>query len=403
MRKAAIPLLLVVCSLVVSLLAFEAVLRVVGFSAPVWYQPDAELGWRMRPGLAAWYTREGHAFVSANRDGMPDKDHALEKAPGVYRIAVLGDSYSEAKQVSRDEAYWRLLPAELAACGFQKDKQIEVLNFGVSGFGTAQEYVVLESQAIRYSPDLVLLQFTNGNDLRDNSFALDPEKGRPYYMLGADGKLRMDESFAFSDDFMARSSLKSEVLRKATDKSRVLQLVRSLRETSFVASQASLVANAQAASSGVEQGLEPMVLAPPHDPVWEEAWRITEGLIAKAGDFAKRNGARFAVVTVPYAIQVHPDPKVRAALQARLGVKDLFYPDQRIAALAKKNGITAVTLAPEMQPLAQKSGTYYHGFENVGLGRGHWNAEGHRAAAKIIARRLCDGLVGARAVEPSPQ
>lgn len=390
MRKAAIPLLLVVCSLVVSVLAFEVVLRVVGFSAPVWYEPDSRLGWRMRPGLAAWYTREGHAFVSANRDGMPDKDHALEKAPGVYRIAVLGDSYSEARQVARDEAYWRLLPGELSACGFQKGKQIEVLNFGVSGFGTAQEYVVLESQAIRYRPDMVLLQFTNGNDLRDNSFALDPEKGRPYYMLGADGKLRMDESFASSDEFMARASFKHELLRKATDKSRVLQLVRSLKETSFVSSQASLVPSAQAATAGVEQGLEPMVLVPPRDALWDEAWRITEGLIAKSADFSKRNGARFAVVTVPYAIQVHPDPNVRASLQARLGVKDLFYPDQRIAALAKKNGITAVTLAPEMQPLAQKSGTYFHGFDNVGMGRGHWNAEGHRAAARIIARRLCE-------------
>ena len=48
------------------------------------------------------------------------------------------------------------------------------------------------------------------------------------------------------------------------------------------------------------------------------------------------------------------------------------------------------TLAPEMQPLAQKSGTYFHGFDNVGMGRGHWNAEGHRAAARIIARRLCE-------------
>jgi hypothetical protein len=390
MRKAAIPFLLVVCSLVVSVLAFEAVLRVTGFSAPIWYQPDAQLGWRMRPGLAAWYTREGHAFVSANRDGMPDKDHTLEKAPGVYRIVVLGDSYSEARQVARDQSYWRLLPGELSACGFQKGSQIEVLNFGVSGFGTAQEYVVLESQAIRYSPDLVLLQFTNGNDLRDNSFALDPEKGRPYYMLGADGKLRMDESFASSEEFMSRSSFKSELLRKATDKSRVLQLVRSLRETSFVTKDASLIANAQAASMGVEQGLEPMVLAPPHDRVWEEAWRITEGLIAKAGDFAKRNGARFAVVTVPYAIQVHPDPKVRAGLQARLGVKDLFYPDHRIAAFARKNGLLAVTLAPEMQPLAEKTATYFHGFDNVGLGRGHWNASGHRAAAQIIARRLCE-------------
>ena len=382
MKKFAGSALLVLASICFSVFLFEIVLRVVGFQAPIWYQPDAQLGWRMRPGLAAWYTQEGRGFVSANREGMPDRDHLLDKPANVYRIAVLGDSYSEARQVARGEAFWSLLPGELAACGFQGGKQIEVLNFGVSGFGTAQEYVMLESSAIRYRPDLVLLQFTNGNDVRDNSFALDPEKNRPFYLFAQDGELRIDESFAYSEDFAARTSFKGELARKLTDKVRLLQLARSLKDLS-------LVPKAQAGLQGVEQGLEPMVLAAPRDRLWDEAWRITEGLIAKAGDFAQRNGARFAIVTVPYAVQVHPDPRVRAELQARLGVSDLFYPDRRIAAFAKKNGLLAVTLAPEMQPLAEKSGAYFHGFDNIGMGRGHWNAAGHRAAAQIIARRLC--------------
>jgi hypothetical protein len=392
MKRFFVPALLVGASILVSLLAFEIVLRAIGYSAPIWYQPDAQLGWRMRPGLAAWYTQEGRGFVSANREGMADRDHLLDKPAGVYRIALLGDSYSEARQVEREQAFWRLLPAELAACGFQGGKPVEVLNFGVSGFGTAQEYVMLESSAIRYRPDLVLLQFTNGNDVRDNSFALDTEKNRPFYMLAQDGQLRIDESFAYSDDFAARTSFKGELVRKVTDKVRLLQLARSLKDISFVP-------KAQAGAQGIEQGLEPMVLAAPREPLWDEAWRITEGLIAKVGDFSQRNGARFAIVTVPYAIQVHPDPKVRAGMQAKLGVSDLFYPDQRIAAFAKTHGLLAVTLAPEMQPLAEKSGAYFHGFEDqggrgrsIGLGRGHWNAAGHRAAAQIIARRLCEEL-----------
>ena len=387
MRKLAGPALLVLASVCFSLFVFEIALRVIGYQSPVWYQPDAQLGWRMRPGLAAWYTQEGRGFVSANRDGMPDKDHLLDKPAGVYRIALLGDSYSEARQVAREEAFWSLLPKELAACGFQKGREVEVLNFGVSGFGTAQEYLMLESNAIRYQPDLVLLQFTNGNDVRDNSFALDPEKTRPFYMLASDGQLRIDDSFSYADDFVARSSFKSELVRKATDKLRLLQFARSLKEIKDI----SLVSRAQA-TQGIEQGLEPVMLAAPKDPLWDEAWRITEGLIGKIADFSKRNGARFAIVTVPYAIQVHPDPRVRAGLQAKLGVSDLFYPDRRVAGVAKKLGVPAIELAPEMQPLAEKSGTYFHGFDNIGMGRGHWNAAGHRVAAQIIARRLCEEL-----------
>jgi hypothetical protein len=382
MRKFFAASLLVGASIAFSLLAFELALRAIGWAEPVWYQPDAQLGWRMRPGLAAWYTQEGRGFVRVNAQGMRDREHLIDKPAGTYRIAVLGDSYAEARQVEREQAFWALLPAELAACGFQPGKRIEVLNFGISGYGTAQEYLMLESTAMRYRPDLVLLQFTNGNDVRNNSFALEPDKDRPFFMLAADGELRIDESFASSPGFRARSSFTSQLTRKLTDKSRLLQLARHVKETPFFP-------KAQASQNGLEQGLETAVLAEPRDALWEEAWRITEGLIGKSADFARRNGARFAVVTVPYAIQVHPDAKLRASVQDKLGVSDLFYPDRRIAALGKKGEVMVLPLAPEMQALAEKSGTYFHGFGDAGLGRGHWNAAGHQAAAGLIARRLC--------------
>ena len=382
MKKLVGPALLVLASVCFSIAVFEVALRALGWAEPVWYQPDARLGWRMRPGLTAWFTQEGRGFVRVNAEGMRDRDHLPDKPAGVYRIAVLGDSYAEARQVEREQAFWALLPGELAACGFQSGKQIEVLNFGISGYGTAQEYLMLESTAIRYQPDLVLLQFTNGNDVRNNSFALEPEKERPFFMLGADGALRIDESYASSQGFRARSSFRSELVRKATDRSRVLQLARFMKEHSFFP-------KAHAGGGALEQGLEPAVLAAPRDALWEDAWRVTEGLIAKTGEFAQRNGARFVVVTAPYAIQVHPDPKQRAALQEKLGVADLFYPDRRVAGFAEKRGLLAVPLAPEMQPLAEKGGAYFHGFDAASQGRGHWNAAGHKAAAAIIARRLC--------------
>lgn len=373
---------LVLASLVAALLLGEIMLRAIGYSAPVWYQPHPQLGWTLRPGVAGWFTREGRAYVQVNPSGRRDRETLLDKPDDVYRIAVLGDSYSEAMQVAREQAYWWLLAERLAACGFQPGKRIEVLNFGVSGYGTAQEYLVLESNAMRYRPDLVLLQFTNGNDVRNNSFALEDEKSRPFFMLDPQGRLRIDDSFAFSPSFRSHTSFTYDVLRRASDRSRLLQLVRNWRSTS-------VIRKAQA-SEGVEQGMEPVVLAAPRERLWDEAWRITEQLIAKSAEHAQRNGARFLLVSVPYAIQVHPDRELRAALQRRLGVEDLFYPDRRIAEFSKRSGFVAVPLAPEMQRIAEERGKYFHGFENVGMGRGHWNPQGHRAAAEIIARQLCE-------------
>ena len=308
-----------------------------------------------------------------------DVEHSLDKPDGVYRIAVIGDSYSEAMQVERDKAYWALLPERLAACGFAAGKRIETINFGVAGYGTAQEYVVLQTSAMRYQPDLVLLQFTTGNDVRNNSFALEPEKDQPFYLLGGDGRLRIDDSFAAEPKFRRRASFFSDAVRRTTDKSRVLQLGRFTREHSFIPT----------AQAAVEQGLEAAVLAPPRDRLWDEAWRVTEGLIAMTADYAKRNGARFVLVSVPYAIQAHPDRAQRERLQARLGVPDLLYPDRRLAALAGKGGFDAVPLAEGMLRAAHEQGAPLYGFANTRMGFGHWNETGHRVAAELIAQGLC--------------
>jgi hypothetical protein len=236
--------------------------------------------------------------------------------------------------------------------------------------------------AVRYQPDLVLLQFTNGNDVRNNSRALEDDKQRPFFVLEPGGRLRIDDSFTASPEFRSHSSLAYELARRLSDRSRVVQLVRAARH-------APLLRRAHADASGFEQGLERQLLAAPHDASWEHAWQITEAVIAKIAAFARRNGARFLVVTVPYAIQVHPDRAVRATLKAKLGVADLFYPDRRIGNFARREAIEALTLAPAMQPLAERSQAWFHGFPQAGLGRGHWNALGHRVAAELIAHSLC--------------
>jgi GDSL-like Lipase/Acylhydrolase family len=373
---------LVVASLLLSLLAFEGVLRAMRYSAPTWYEPDARLGWTLRPGVAAWWTREGRAYVQINSAGMRDREHALDKPKDVFRIAVLGDSFSEAMQLPMEQTFWALLPARLEQCGLAGGRRIEVLNFGVSAYGTAQELLMLETKATRYRPDLVLLQFMNGNDVANNSPALEAEKERPFFVF-RNGTLELDDSFAHSSAFARRNSRSGEWLRTANDLSRVVQLLHAVSEMSFMA-------RAHAGSAGgIEQGLEPMVLAPPRSAAWEDAWRVTEALIAKAAAHAASHGAKFVVFTVPYAAQVHPDRNLRSALAAKIGVADLFYPDRRIAEYARRTGIEAIVLAPEMQRLADERGTFFHGFENVGIGVGHWNAQGHRAAADLIARRLC--------------
>ena len=133
----------------------ELGLRLVGFSAPIWYQPDPQLGWTLRPSAHGWFTKEGRAYAEINPAGFRDRPHSLAKPQGVYRIAVLGDSVVEAFQVDMKAAFWWQLQETLRACPALRGREVEAIAFGVSGYGTAQDALLLESTAIRYQPDLV--------------------------------------------------------------------------------------------------------------------------------------------------------------------------------------------------------------------------------------------------------
>ena len=50
MRFIAKSLATLAVTVIVSLAVGEVALRAMGFSAPIFYRPDAELGWTMRPG-----------------------------------------------------------------------------------------------------------------------------------------------------------------------------------------------------------------------------------------------------------------------------------------------------------------------------------------------------------------
>jgi len=331
----------------------ELAVRYSGYSAPFWTRPDAVLGWSLRPGTQGWFIKEGRNFVQVSDAGWRDREHLLDKPDDTYRIAVLGDEHSEAMQVPLEATWWSLLPRRLQQCGFAGGKDVEVLNFGVTGYGTAQEYAVLETRAMRYRPDLVLLQFSSGNDVQNNSFALAEDKDRPFWLRDARGALRVDESFASSPRFVTRSTLSHELARRLGDRSRAFQLASMIPE-------GALMPRAHAAPD-----YQAALLAPPPDKLWEEAWDVTEGLLSKMHDFSRRNGAKFIVVAVPDPAQV---------------AKKLFYPEERLENWGKVHGAAVIALAPKMA--GEKAPLYY---------RSLWNEDGERMAADLIARQLCSG------------
>jgi lysophospholipase L1-like esterase len=128
--------------------------------------PDPQLKYRHR---RSWGSTYQGAEVRFNENGLRD-DPIGPKAPGEFRILVLGDSQTFGWGVAR-QYIWPVQLQEM----LQKrlDRPVRVIDAGVCGYDTRQEYRYLLSDGYEFAPDLVLLLFLN-NDLEITDAPYDP-------------------------------------------------------------------------------------------------------------------------------------------------------------------------------------------------------------------------------------
>jgi hypothetical protein len=399
-RKLLPKLTLVLFGILVGALFTEVGLRLAGYSFPDFYHLDYSRGYSLRPGAEGWYSKEGGSYVRINSAGLRDEEHAKEKPANTFRIAVLGDSYPEALPVAMEDAFWAVMEKRLAGCSALAGKQVEVINFGVSGYGTALELITLREHVWQYSPNLVLLAVTTNNDVSDNFFPLRQRVETPYFLY-RDGRLLLDESFKNSRSFKVKESRVGRLADLADNHSRLIQVIAE----GYRAARISLESwrrkhgsqdngpNQSAREIRLEElGTDTMIYREARDAVWIEAWRVTEGLLSVIRDEVNSHGAGFVVVTLSNPPQVVPYSKTRQEFAQRLGVKDLFYPDNRLRSYCQQERIPVITLAPQLEAYAEKHNVFLHGFGSQ-IGNGHWNEAGHRVAGEIIARELCERIL----------
>jgi hypothetical protein len=411
-----VRLIVVAASVVFALLIFEVFLRAVGYTYPVFYQPDESRGYALRPGAEGFYRREGRAYVRVNSDGLRDREHAKQKPANTLRVAVVGDSYAEAFQVEQEKAFWSVLERKLAGCPALAGRRVEVINFGVSGYGTAQELITLREKVWDYSPDVVLLAVTTNNDVLDNARALKLTDEIPYFKLRGDA-LVADDSFRETPSFRLRNSALNRTGRWLRERLRFVQAIHEAQgalkarldawrerrrlareqkqEPPFPAASQTPQPGAGTAEGtpAEEPGTANVIYREPSDDTWREAWRVTEKLLAAMNAEVKAHGARLYVVTLSNGIQTFPDPSARDAFARRLGVADLFYPERRFRASGEREGFPVYNLAPDLQAYADRNRVFLHG-TGAQQGNGHWNETGHAVAGELLTQHLCDWLTG---------
>ncbi len=177
--------LLSVAGLLITVLVLEVLLSAA--SGIFWKRlstSDRRLGWKYvhtPETIKRYYTSEGWADIYINTDGFRSAEFISDEDS--YRVMILGDSMTFGNEVSQEKIFTSLLERKIEET--YPDRKINVMNYGVAGFGTGQELICLKEYGDRYPPDVVVLMLFV-NDFDDNTLTVYTNRYVPHFKLEDD-------------------------------------------------------------------------------------------------------------------------------------------------------------------------------------------------------------------------
>jgi lysophospholipase L1-like esterase len=113
-------------------------------------QHDDILGYKFAPGLKVRIPHEGGGYlVKTNKEGFRCDNEVTANKTKARRVLVFGDSYTAGDGVSNGKRYSDVIEQTL--------DDTEVLNFGLSGSGTDQQYLIFKKYAEKIEYDAVII------------------------------------------------------------------------------------------------------------------------------------------------------------------------------------------------------------------------------------------------------
>ena len=303
------------------------------------------------------WTPEVDVIVRYNDAGMRDDRPAppLAKPPGECRVALLGDSYFVGFESDYAHSFAKHLEDDLRARG----RHCRVLDFAVSGFGTAEMLIALQHRAVQYHPDIVLMSWhaTDPDDnIRSNLFKLD-DSGK----LVATGQPFLP-GIGVSDQLM-RSGVYRWLIENSQLYSAVRERIAGLIKVLLVQARIAAARGGSAATpatSAPEEGVLPPADARPGLPALDNA------LIFAVNDAARAAGAKFMVFDIP----------ARRARDAFITMRD-WLPKPVLFELPVVSPIEAFRASnPNAAPIYLEHGQL------------HWTARGNAIAAQVAANAI---------------
>lgn len=175
---------------------------------------DPVIGWKHRPNygferdMTDLRGQNYHISYSTHSNGFRSFPAHKTLGDTAKTLLVVGDSFTQALDVSDDKTYFYHIG---------QNSGWRVYAYGMGGYSTLQEYMMIDRYLDSVQPDLVLLQFCS-NDYMDNHLSLLRESRglfggwRPY--LNLLGKIYYDYPLTRWDTFVGKTLLAKQILTR---------------------------------------------------------------------------------------------------------------------------------------------------------------------------------------------
>lgn len=308
---------------------------------------DRKLGWAPRERITAKHLTDGlSALVHQNQFGLRGSDEMQHRnSGGKRRILVLGDSYAWGFGVNQNELF---------SAPEVHGPEVEILNFGVSGYGTDQEYLLYLRKGTNFVVDEVVVVLTPYNDVGNN---LSPKQYgylKPYFTL--------DEK---------RLVLHDDHIRDVQQQGLTFGLRHHSRVWTLLSEAARAFSNPREKRQNRESTAEAKPIEYRQEDISERdraGGELTVAILKHFRDAVAARNAEFSVIFVPY----------KPHIDKRLSTNHPLVP--AIAAGLTREGITYREPYPAFLQAALAGSQPFNDPDN------HFGPKGHALFARFLTR-----------------
>ncbi|HET6204096.1 MAG TPA: GDSL-type esterase/lipase family protein [Planctomycetota bacterium] len=352
----------------------EVLVRLLWKAPPLGYPPgmfvaDEAAGVRLARNFRARHkTPDYDIEIRTNARGFRGPELG-RKPEGGRRILALGDSFGFGHGVEAEEAY----PAVLERVLRDRGEKVEVVNAGVPGYGTSNEFGLLAAEAPSLDPDVVVLGFYVGNDFRNNH-------AERFGRLTARSGVLVTRT---ARDAGWRLTLKAAVAVHW----RTAQFLLLGRSQTSAGEQETL--RRTCAALPWDEGFGTAMTCRSWDADAARAFELTVEWLRRVAELCAAQRRGLLIVLLPTPLQY--DPALWSIALQTCGLNaddyDLAKPDRELLRWGAEQGVAVLDLLPALRARTT-GGSGVRLYVDV-----HLNSEGHRLVAEEIAGHMAEASV----------